>query len=1044
MDGPKQFRDCPNNQMSFTLTDKTKLRVSTWNVGTLKRRSAEVIETLTRRKVDLCCVQEHRWAGGLLTNQVRWLKGKDSRMKFYWCGNSEGTGGAGILLAEKWSEKVHDVVRISDRILLLKLVIGKNVFTFVSLYAPQVNRDVADRDRFYDQLQSAVMKVPASEVLFFLGDWNGHVGADAVDYEEVHGGHGFGKRNPAGDRILEFAQANDLLVGNTQFIKRESHLVTYESGEGRTQIDYVLYRKSYQRSVTDVKVIPGEECTTQHFLLVCDFVVCCPPVKKRKFVPRLRSWKLRDPVLASEFHRSFKEKVAATAQSKESSSPETAWSNLKTPLMEAAAEVCGFSRKHQWKRQTWWWNERVDRAIRAKRAHFKTYRKLKKRGDTVGAQAAKEAYLEAKRHAKSEVWLAMSASSEETFKVVDPLGSNVFKIAKQMDQTNQDIAGEKCVRNDAGELSLSDDEKMKAWVEHYSKLLNVEFDWPRDLLPKAEPVEGPAPPVTTERIRSALGKMKNGKAAGPSGVTVEMLKASGEEGLESIRRLGELVYSEGEIPSEWEESYIQNLYKGKGDALDRGNYRGLKLTDQVMKVLEHDLQSHIRKMVNIDGMQFGFVPGKGTTDAIFIARQMQEKYRSVKKPLYFAFVDLEKAFDRVPRDVLWWALRSVGVEEWAVRAIQGMYANARSQVRVNGHYSEAFDVNVGVHQGSVLSPLLFTLVLEAISREFRTGAPRELLYADDLVIIADSLEECVARLMTWKEKMEQKGFRVNMKKTKFLVSGDGLGVLKKEGRFPCAVCCKGVGRNSICCSKCLLWVHKKCSGIKGRLSSDPDFVCSRCQGLARPIDGRPVKSVPVSGELLDVEDSFCYLGDMLGAGGGCTQAVIARCGVAWGKFRKLLPVLTSRHLPFKVKGRVYNSCVRAAMLHGSETWGPLSDDLKRLRRNDRAMIRWVCGVRHLHETSSEALLEKLGLVDIIAVLRSRRLRWYGHVMRSSDWIRKTMDMDPPGNSGPGRKPKSWSECVRGDITICNMEEVDPFDRVSWRACVKASASAAYP
>ena len=130
--------------------------------------------------------------------------------------------------------------------------------------------------------------------------------------------------------------------------------------------------------------------------------------------------------------------------------------------------------------------------------------------------------------------------------------------------------------------------------------------------------------------------------------------------MESIRRLGELVYSEGEIPSEWEESYIQNLYKGKGDALDRGNYRGLKLTDQVMKVLEHDLQSHIRKMVNIDGMQFGFVPGKGTTDAIFIARQMQEKYRSVKKPLYFAFVDLEKAFDRVPRDVLWWALRSVG------------------------------------------------------------------------------------------------------------------------------------------------------------------------------------------------------------------------------------------------------------------------------------------------------------------------------------------------------------------------------------------------
>ena len=69
-------------------------------------------------------------------------------------------------------------------------------------------------------------------------------------------------------------------------------------------------------------------------------------------------------------------------------------------------------------------------------------------------------------------------------------------------------------------------------------------------------------------------------------------------------------------------------------------------------------------------MQFGFVPGKGTTDAIFIARQMQEKYASARKPLHFTLVDLKKAFDRVSRDVLWWAMRSLGVEEWVVRAVQ--------------------------------------------------------------------------------------------------------------------------------------------------------------------------------------------------------------------------------------------------------------------------------------------------------------------------------------------------------------------------------------
>ena len=110
-----------------------------------------------------------------------------------------------------------------------------------------------------------------------------------------------------------------------------------------------------------------------------------------------------------------------------------------------------------------------------------------------------------------------------------------------------------------------------------------------------------------------------------------------------------------------------------------------------------------------------------------------------------AFVDLEKAFDSVPRKVIWWALRKLGVEEWIVRLVQGMYANARSGVRVGEGFSKEFEVKVGVHQGSVLSPLLFIIVLEALSREFRAGVPWEDLYADDLVIIADSLEECVRR-----------------------------------------------------------------------------------------------------------------------------------------------------------------------------------------------------------------------------------------------------------------------------------------------------------
>ena len=123
-------------------------------------------------------------------------------------------------------------------------------------------------------------------------------------------------------------------------------------------------------------------------------------------------------------------------------------------------------------------------------------------------------------------------------------------------------------------------------------------------------------------------------------------------------------------------------------------------------------------------MQCGFMCCRGTTDAIFIVRQLQEKHLAAN----MAFVDLEKAFDRVQRDVIWWAMRKVGIDEWLVRLVQSMYKDVRRRVRVGDGYSEEFGVGVGVHQGSVLSTLLFIIVLEALSREFRTGCPWELLY----------------------------------------------------------------------------------------------------------------------------------------------------------------------------------------------------------------------------------------------------------------------------------------------------------------------------
>ena len=173
---------------------KPTFRVVSLNVSTLKKSSSDVAETLTRRRVDICSVQEHRWAGAIEANQTRLMKGKNSNYKFYWCGNRMGLG-VGFLLAEKWIEKVFDVQRVFDRIRRLRLVIDKTVFAFISVYASQVGRPYVEKEQFYDLLQEKVSKVLNSENLIPIGDWNGHVGRVAGGYEAVHRGFGYGKCN---------------------------------------------------------------------------------------------------------------------------------------------------------------------------------------------------------------------------------------------------------------------------------------------------------------------------------------------------------------------------------------------------------------------------------------------------------------------------------------------------------------------------------------------------------------------------------------------------------------------------------------------------------------------------------------------------------------------------------------------------------------------------------------------------------------------------------------------------------------------------------
>ncbi len=275
-----------------------------------------------------------------------------------------------------------------------------------------------------------------------------------------------------------------------------------------------------------------------------------------------------------------------------------------------------------------------------------------------------------------------------------------------------------------------------------------------------------------------------------------------------------------------------------------------------------------------------------------------------------------------------------------------------------------------------------------------------------------------------------------MKKTKVMVSSPDGAPVVSSGNWPCSICSKGVGSNSIFCRHCKHWVHKRCSGVSGSLNAVLDFKCKKCTGEVSVFLEQPELLV-VGEDSLESVDKFCYLGDMISAAGGAGYSSVARIRSGWKKFRELLPLLTSRVFSHHMKGRIFEACVRSVMLYGSETWAVKTDDLTRMDRNDMRMIRWMCGVTLKDRKPSEELRDRLGLAKISDCVQSRRLRWFGHVERMQDdnWVKKSREIKVTGRRGRGRPRKTWEEVVRSDLAAIGRDRALAQNRVEWkRAC----------
>ena len=161
-------------------------------------------------------------------------------------------------MTEEWIERVFEVQRVSNRIILVKLIVGQHAVTILSVYAPQRGLSDKVKDLFFDQLHAVTAKIPGSEFLIPCGDWNGNVGCAGTGYREVHGGMGYGRPEPdvEGERTLEYALAFNLLLGKAIVSKK---VTAISSHINREMQPHILFLRTMRKPVRDVTVIPGEE-----------------------------------------------------------------------------------------------------------------------------------------------------------------------------------------------------------------------------------------------------------------------------------------------------------------------------------------------------------------------------------------------------------------------------------------------------------------------------------------------------------------------------------------------------------------------------------------------------------------------------------------------------------------------------------------------------------------------------------------------------------------------------------------------------------------
>ncbi|KAK3521712.1 hypothetical protein QTP70_015816, partial [Hemibagrus guttatus] len=527
-------------------------------------------------------------------------------------------------------------------------------------------------------------------------------------------------------------------------------------------------------------------------------------------------WKLKKEECCEEFRQKLRQALGGQVLLPDD------WETTAEVIRETGRKVLGVSSgRRKEDKETWWWNEEVQDSIQRKRL-------AKKKWDMDRTEENRQEYKELQCRVKREVSKAKQKAYDELYTRLDTREGekDLYRLARQRDRDGKDVQQVRVIKDRDGRVLTSEESVQRRWKEYFEELMNEENEREKRV-EGVNSVEQKVDKIRKDEVRKALKRMKSGKAVGPDDIPVEVWKCLGEAAVEFLTSLFNRVLESERMPEEWRRR----------------------------SVWERVVEARLRKVVEICEQQYGFMPRKSTTDAIFALRILMEKYRDGQRELHCVFVDLEKAYDRVPREKLWYCMRRSGVAEKYVRVVQDMYERSRTVVRCAVGQTEEFNVEVGLHQGSALSPFLFAIVMDQLSEEVRQESPWTMMFADDIVICSESREQVEENLERWRFALERRGMKVSRSKTEYMC------VNEREG-----------------------------------------------SGTVR-LQGEEVKKV----------QDFKYLGSTVQSNGECGKEVKKRVQAGWNGWRKVSGVLCDRKISARIKRKVYRTVVRPAMLYGLET-----------------------------------------------------------------------------------------------------------------------------